>query len=726
MKVFNRLVALCLSVLLPITMVMTAMADNRADTWAPESGDSITITGTNGKHTYQAFRIFSGMLAERQTYMKPAGYTGDDDGYPVFSFEKGNVKVYRIGDVYHRLADGSVYTPAATDTPVPVKDQSLQNIKWGEGLTDAGKLAVYTLVTDTATTGLPSPVAEGTHEGKYHYVRTYKDSNGITQTVDEYADTVAEWIEGVYPAEDVAAIMRVGSFTDAKAIELADFIVYGGKIGTVTYPSCLSSTATGSAKAATGADSVTIDLDGKQGYYLVKDKEDLSATDNDAYTRFMLRVVGEVTVAPKSSLPQVEKKVYEDSAFSTNGTEVPAPAYNSAHTNSTAGAWNDVADYNIGDTVPFMLVGTLPTTFEGYRHYRMHFDDVLANGFTYNTGTMRVYIVNATGELVAELAKGGQHENGYTQNDLTFSVDGGAVNVVLKDLRSSKFSSIVNAGCKIVVEYSATLNQDANLGSVGNVNDVVLHYSNNPNWDGEPEKDPTGTTVRDQVVVYTYQLEVTKEAQQSKEGVHETLAGAHFVLFSVDHNKYAIVDNRQTIDKKNADGSVEMDATGSPVQVPNPKYMYVTGWSNEMTDANVVVTHGDGKVGFKGLDDGAYQLIETQAPSGYNKLEKPIEFKVVANIENTNHYTVDAPASVWNGKSIAIVMTGTFNQDTVKGGGTGTNGDGLVKMTVENRGGAQLPVTGGLGTKMIYMAGAMLALGAGIQMITRKRLENEE
>ena len=86
------------------------------------------------------------------------------------------------------------------------------------------------------------------------------------------------------------------------------------------------------------------------GYYLVKDKEGTLTEADDSYTAYIMEVVGNVTATPKSDKPSVEKKVQENTK-TANTTGVYGERY------------NDTADYSIGDSVPFKLIGTVPVSY---------------------------------------------------------------------------------------------------------------------------------------------------------------------------------------------------------------------------------------------------------------------------------------------------------------------------------------------------------------------------
>ena len=135
--------------------------------------------------------------------------------------------------------------------------------------------------------------------------------------------------------------------------------------------SALSTTVAGSVSVA--QDNAKTEITGLEpGYYLIKDK-DSSLTGDEAYTEYILNIVADTTITPKTDVPSVEKKVKD-----TNDT-----------TGDTTG-WQDSADYDITDAVPFQLTATLPVNVESYKSYFLKFDDTLSQGLDFNEGTATV------------------------------------------------------------------------------------------------------------------------------------------------------------------------------------------------------------------------------------------------------------------------------------------------------------------------------------------------
>ena len=373
------------------------------------------------------------------------------------------------------------------------------------------------------------------------------------------------------------------------------------------------------------------------GYYLVKDVDGSQTADPNkesekatAYTRFIMQVVGDSNAQLKNDVPSVQKKVKETNDSTGTTTD-----------------WQDAADYDINDTVPFQLKATLPIHIDDYDHYYVEFTDTLSAGLSFKEITK----VTADGTTLTKdqyQATTTPNKNGTT-----------TLSVIITDVK--KVATITKDD-DIVVEYNATLNDKAVLGSAGNPNSVELTYSNNPNNTGDGTSKPTdtGKTPKDTVKVFTYQTIINKVDQDGK-----ALTGAEFTLV-----------------KKNKDGS-----TKNVDVVKNPEGTSFT---------------------FKGLDAGDYVLKETKTPDGYNSVD-PIEFTINAkyDIEADDPQLISLSGNVTSGEA-------NFTSKPCAGS---------LTADIVNRKGSLLPSTGGMGTTILYVVGSILVLVAAILLITKKRMD---
>lgn len=425
-------------------------------------------------------------------------------------------------------------------------------------------------------------------------------------------------------------------------------------------------------KSGTYANGEITGLD--DGYYLVQDASDSPSgtgeTNSGAKTRFILKVAGggNVNVTAKSSAPSVIKKVKEDDKTVTGAVTVGAYTANAQY--------NDVADYCIGENVPFELISTMPSTYDDYTSYFYQFTDTLASNFTLNTNSIAVKVVNADGETP------------LTATDYTVSSqdESGKFTITINDTK--KITSI-KKDSTIVVDYNATLNDTAEIGLPGQENKVDLTYSNNPNYTGDGASTPEGDkgkTPEDKVIVFTYELDVTKYL-----GNEETKADAEdgtkagFKLGNADGSKWATVDGN----------------------------LRITGWVDDVAAATEVTTDATGIFKFIGLDDGKYTLRETTTPTGYNTMAD-LTLTIGATTANNQ---------VWSGTASDALSAIKLTMNS-----TNIDGDvdkGNVEGSIINQKGSSLPSTGGIGTTMFYVGGGVLVAGAGVLLITKKRAKKD-
>ncbi len=401
------------------------------------------------------------------------------------------------------------------------------------------------------------------------------------------------------------------------------------------------------------------------GYYLVKDKNNTLTSADDCYTAYIMQVVRNVTASPKGEKPSVEKKVQEN--VKTDNT-----------TDGYGDRYNDTADYNIGDAVPFKLIGTVPDMSQ-YAKYKYTFHDTLSNAF-YRPITISVYVASdkaGTDKMPVT--------EGFTPNIVVKADNTVLITVSTDDLKTIKYTKDnetatgVQKGQYIIVEYTAVLNSNARVGrkEAGNPNEVYLTYSNNPNQsgDGAPEE---GQTPVDKVIVFTYELDVNKV-----DGANQTkLANVTFNLYKKENDvkKYA--------------------------QVVNGK---LDGWTEAEAGATKLNTNTDGLIKVAGLDDGTYYIHEIKPLPGYNSIDD-VEIVVAADTSNGQA----GEGAVSELVKIDVTANGVA--------GVGNVENGTATVTIANNKGANLPSTGGMGTTIFYVVGSILVLGAAILLITKKRM----
>ena len=386
------------------------------------------------------------------------------------------------------------------------------------------------------------------------------------------------------------------------------------------------------------------------GYYLIKDKDDSYDNKHDAYTQFIVEVAGKVSFQPKTDYPTVEKKVQENSK--TNDT-----------TGDYGEKYNDVADYSIGDAVPFKLIGSVPDMSQYSTSYKYTFHDTLAKSLTAPAETnVKVYMSSN---------KAGSGKQEITSN-FTVAVSGQLITVSTDNLKEI---TGISANKYILVEYSAVLNSNAAINKEnvtgtdnGNINKVYLTYSNNPRNESE-----AGRTPEDTVIVFTYEIKATKVDGGTNKGLKDVTFRIY--KMSGDKKLYAQV----------ADGKLK-------------------DWITTANDDCVLTSGEDGKFSLAGLDDGTYFIEEITPLPGYNSID-PVQIQVNGNTSNGQ-----------NGNGATSELAGvTFT----------VGGESQNAIIIVNNAGTTLPSTGGMGTTVFYVVGGGLMAVAVVLLVTKKRMENK-
>ncbi|WP_455248516.1 isopeptide-forming domain-containing fimbrial protein [Ruminococcus sp.] len=422
---------------------------------------------------------------------------------------------------------------------------------------------------------------------------------------------------------------------------------------------------------AEAAERISVTAD---GYYLFEDVSTLTSTTG-AKTRYLIAQVDAekgLDIAVKSSLPSVEKKIKENTKNVAYGSE----------TNETEAyvgtGYNDVADYNIGDAVPFKLIGTLPSTLDDYKTYKYTFHDTLGKEFT-APAKEKIKVSCKTGDTVTDIT-----------NKATITVtaasetEGAKINVEFADIKAAGATK----DSIITVEYNAVLSSGAVIGLNGQTNEVYLEYSNNPNAGGEGE---TGNTPVDKVIAFTYELDVNKIDANTQ----VALKGAKFKLQAADGDH---VDKWAKL-TKNSEGNYT-----------------ISEWVADEADATEFENANGNTFAVIGLDSGTYNLKETVAPSGYKTPDKAFKVELTATTANNQD---------WDTFTASDALTAlTVKLDNVAG--TVDENKGIGTVTVGNSSGSTLPSTGGIGTTIFYVAGGVLVVGAGVLLITKKRAKDAQ
>ena len=430
---------------------------------------------------------------------------------------------------------------------------------------------------------------------------------------------------------------------------------------------------------------------GPQGYYLIRQT---SAGANDALSSVIVNTAGQngVDVTLKKNVPTVEKKVQNvnDSSNTTSG-------------------WQDSADHDVNDKVNFKLTGTTSTYVNDFKQYKFEFKDTMSAGLTFVQAGDTV----AAGDVTVKI-DGTAITSGYTvtladvPTGTAAPYAGGKVlTVSFADLlAATKAANIkLDGGDVVTVEYKATLNENAVIGPNGNPNKVDLTFANDPHYSGAGENEPTGTTPEDEVIVFTYEVNADKVTSDNK-----PLEGASFALlkwFEAD-KVWKVYQPAKAAEGTNPAVPASWVALPTSVTIENKAAIATLSQTDAAKISGTATAENkDGKwtVNFPRIDDGDYAIVETVVPAGYN-YAAPTQFTITGNLVTTQP-TGGAITGTWGAPT-------TGNNDVTVSGGT-------ISTSIVNNAGNKLPSTGGMGTTILYVAGAVIVLIAGIGLAVTLR-----
>lgn len=353
---------------------------------------------------------------------------------------------------------------------------------------------------------------------------------------------------------------------------------------------------------------------------------------------------GDVTVTSHSMLVTLDK----DEQPCRIDLKADAPSVTKKVWNDDTKTWGEWTDVNIGDTVDFQLVSVVPN-MTGYRSYTYIAHDTLDPGLSLASGFSKA-------DVKVEIG-------GVAFDDFTVSKSTDNQSLTVTFGPSFRQQTV---GASIVISYSATLNEDAQIAPDSNNNEAWLEYSNNPYHTGEGGT--TNKTPHSRVRVFTYDVKVHKvDGDDTSIG----LAGAVFNLRTVAGDATSAIQFKLT----------DAGSATAPAQ-------YVVVKSGGSVDAT---SPASGLIRFVGLDAGTYYLFEKQAPDGYNIMDAETELTI---------------------KPAVTKSKGCIDQVSYS----------TPEPFVKNFKGSILPHTGGMGTVIFYVVGVILTVGLiGFFIIRRRR-----
>lgn len=497
-------------------------------------------------------------------------------------------------------------------------------------------------------------------------------------------------------AADVATVLCEADDADKEALA-ATFAAYIGS------SNLLAATPTASVDIAADETDGTMTVS-SPGYYFIRDKKNTLEGSIGAYTEFILKVCANVDLESKSDVPTLDKNIIQDTA------KVKA------------------ATVSIGDYVKYQLDSVVPN-MDGYNRYYFNIHDTMSAGLTFceEDTTHPLTITIGTKTLVVD--------TDYTVTSTTDANGITELTIVLKEFYNNYKDA---AGQAITVTYFAQVNEDASLTTdPANMNDAYLVFSNDPNYDYDGTKNPdtpdtppepstpgdtpitpTGKTPESKTVVYTTGIQVIKVDKNTKNllngatfelagtGVKTTLTFTMKFTENAAGTFYQLADEDGTATGKYTQLAPTDETLAKYVQDSGAAVKYIaeldSKTANTSTDTKqeLVMTE-TGILTVYGLNAGEYTLTEKTAPTGYNALAEPISIEIAG--------TPSLTGCTW---------TATVDDVDVP-----FNAENYLPITIENSKGAVLPATGGIGTTILYVLGSILMIGAGVVLVTKKRVE---
>lgn len=626
-----------------------------------------------------------------------------------------------------------------------VTGNKLVDVSWGDGIdTSTSK----TLVDDngnTLITGLET-------DQSYNFVAALKASDTLDDTFKDLnsAEEIAQKLDTLTTADNAQEI--------AEFAKIAKYFLKGD--GTSTDKS--GGTKVTGDSAGTSDYTYTITLD-KPGYYLIVDNGVTeSGTQSTITSGAILTPVfssSEATeVSTKAEIPGMVKKVKEDSGNDT----------------SRYGAqYNDAADYSIGDTVTFRMIGSLTSDFTQYKkddgsiYYTYKFHDTFGTNSA-GEPVFNAVIKNYTGDSYTTATD----MTNYKADNVKIWISKG-LNVDDVTVGKMRYWEVLNnynlltKGQTATKEWEPLLYRIENTDKTGN---VISTENNNTGSDpygfiltitkggGAADSTSSSTSGFDdskissalesiiddgyKYVVVEYQCVLNKNAVIGLPGNVNTAQLEYSDDYNSSHTSFTAADSTVVftygLQGTKVDGKDNTKLSGAKFKLSYKDSEgehwaifsnggYVTDWTTDAVKANTVTSAPTtGIFTIYGLDEGDYTLEEDTAPAGYNKLDKNIRFTISSNKLFSQEYNGTNASAMFEDAQNALTLALTNDTDSSKFTtvtGTGSAEAGLVYMTIKNNAGVTLPSTGASGTRMLYIVGGIAVLVTGVYLVTKRRAD---
>lgn len=359
---------------------------------------------------------------------------------------------------------------------------------------------------------------------------------------------------------------------------------------------------------------------------------------------------------------------------------------------------NHEADYGVGDKVTYTLTIDVPANIAKLRTFTVT-DTTVAAQLVHDTGRVTVSAKNKD-NTVTDIT------SAYGTPDIKIE---GKNSVLTIAFTPANLESV--AGGQITITYTATVQKDAIVAGSGNVNSAKLQYSRTTDTTKAEEGENEPYEIEDQSVVYTFSTSLLKKGEG---GTYDGTAmpGVTFALYKkVENNEWSDQDKVTIAGKeynKNTDVISNAVALGLTENEEETwiKIPYADRAEDGSTDTN-------GKLTYSGLPKGTYRFVETKTLDGYNLLSEPVDAKL-----NQQYSTVWTTSTTYVGGKLE---KNKYSSTTYTGDAASTTDK---PITIINRSGFQLPVTGGFGTLLFSGIGVLLVL-AGVAVLFSMKKKND-
>jgi len=539
----------------------------------------------------------------------------------------------------------------------------LSNIVWGSSVVGDDYNYAEALITAITTDTKEITIANGTTTLKDVFLALTSDTNKALP-LEKKAAVVSEILGTI--SNDSATLDRFA--------EVVGEVIYDAEGNFQSHKYLGDAVATSGAQTTNDAGNLGYEIAGlPAGYYLFKDRDGVVQNEGDFYTKYIVRVVKSDTINVKGQGVNVDKSVND----------------------TLGGTYTEYEDADVNQTLYYKWTGVLPNNLLSYDEYYYKFVDTMSKGLKF-VRFEQVYIEGADGDPIYTIMDVTDEDTANDSMPAGITVEG--IADVTGENDNQVFSLEIEnlfdlfphllPSHKIVVKYSTIVTRDA-LIATSMPNKVEIEYSNNPNGEG------TGITVPDVAHAFTFEINVDKydAADPTKK-----LEGVEFVLYreKIGENQEIVKHYAQVITEEMVEAGESIN--GKVVDADDIGVVY--GYTTDRSQASVLDTDENGAIQITGLDAGYYYLEETKTNDGYNLLDTPVQIEILPT------YTV-------NGDECTVTVN--YEVDARDQGSSNTVG-------VRNSKGSTLPSTGGIGTTIFYIVGALLVLVAVVVLITKKRV----